>query len=112
MACMPRQQQDDLISISDCLISSSSRGLMANCFIGTSKSCQAFVVTVQGPDIVGVLGTTWQSIANSKIVLVMDYRLFNPPLFEQQRPECMPRRMHPWPGFRVLEMIAEHTCLT
>ena len=48
----------------------------------TLEPCQAFIVAVQCPDIAGMLCTTRQTIADTKIVLVVDYCLIDVILFK------------------------------
>ena len=79
--------------------------------IGLSESGQAFVVAMQGPDVIRVLHTSRQPVTNAEIVLVMNQGFVDMAPFQQESPECVTWRVHPGPGLRVLEVIAEHTGL-
>ncbi|MCP4333940.1 MAG: hypothetical protein GY785_14880 [Gammaproteobacteria bacterium] len=51
------------------------------CFLATPESSQAFVVTMQGPDIARVLVASRQATVDTEVVLVVNQGFFDSALF-------------------------------
>src|SRR5579871_4379039 len=66
---------------------------------------QAFDQTVQGPDVVGMLGAALDPAAQAEIVAIDGFGLVMMALLHQQRGQGMARWMHPGPRFGVVQIV-------
>src|SRR5262249_22193700 len=69
--------------------------------------CQAFMQSVQAPEVVRMLTGPAELAIEAEIGPVNRFGLGDPSLLEQQRTEGVPRRLHPAPGLIVWQRVVE-----
>ena len=76
-----------------------------------ASGTEAFVESVQRPDVAGVLDGTRQRVVESEIGAVDRLRLAMTSLVQQQRSECVTGWLHPTPRLVVHEFVRGDDCV-